>query len=160
MASPSFRTPPRPQEPKEDGEVGEKIGDLLLRHGQQLKGELGRMVKELDDHADAFSPATMKMVGRMLSAALSPMPHKASSEEALEALDTFTAEHLPLRRRAKSKAKALQAEADRQAAEAVSERILEEIARREALLQRKRALGSPEPMQRKKRNNFGDLVAP
>ena len=80
MASPSFRTPPRPQEPKEDGEVGEKIGDLLQRHGQELKGELGRMVKELDDNVGVFSPATMKMVGRMLSAALSPMPHKASPE--------------------------------------------------------------------------------
>ncbi|MDC0525402.1 hypothetical protein OAO87_00290 [bacterium] len=160
MASPSFRTPQRRTEPKEDGEVGEKIGDLLRRHGQELGGELGSMVKELDDNVGVFSPATMKMVGRMLSAALSPMPHKASPEEALEALETFTSEHLPLRRRAKAKAKALQADADRQAAEALSERILEEIARREALMQRKRALGSPEPMQRKKRNTLGDLVAP
>ena len=69
-------------------------------------------------------------------------------------------EHLPLHRRAKSKAKALQAEVDRQAAEELSDRILKEIACKEALLQRKRALGSPKPMQRKKRDNLGDLVAP
>ena len=136
------------------------IGDILLRHGQELGGELGRMVKELDDNVGVFTPSCMKMVGRMLSAALSPMPHKASPQEALEALQTFTSEHLPLRRRAKSKAKALQAEVDRQAAEALSERILEEIARREALMQRKRALGSPQPMRRKKRDNYGYLVAP
>ena len=43
MASPSFRTPQRRTEPKEDGEVNELIGDILLRHGQELGGELGRM---------------------------------------------------------------------------------------------------------------------
>ena len=50
-------------EPKEDGEVGETIGDVLMRHGHELTGKLGAMVKELEDNATLFGENTLKMVG-------------------------------------------------------------------------------------------------
>ena len=155
-----MRTPKRAvKEPKEDGEVGETIADLLTRHGVNVDGKLRSMVDELYDNVDVFTPQCTKMVHRMLSAALSPMPHKTAPEEAMEALDTFKSEHLPQRRQQRKKAKALQAVIEEQAEE-ITRRFVEEVLERKLAVLGKRALGSPEPMQRKKRNNFGDLVAP
>ena len=147
-------------EPKEDGEVGETIRDVLLRHGQELDGKLGDMVKELEDHVELFGQNTLRMVGRMLSAALSPMPHKASPEEAGEALDFFVAENLPLRKSARKKAMAKQLSLERQNAEEMRDRIMKEIARKTENKRRKRELKAPEAPERKKRDNYGNLVGP
>ena len=156
METPPARLSKARASPKEDGEHGETIGDLLRRHGHELDGELGTMVKELRENVDVFGPRTIQMVGRMLSAALSPMPDKASPQDAIEALRTFTSESVPERRATRGKAKVKKERIDKETAEAVSERIMEEVARREALMERKRALGSPQVIKRKKRDNLGN----
>ena len=132
---------------------------MLKRHGHELTGKLGDMVKELDENAVHFGPNTVKMLGRMLSASLSPVPErKLPPKEAMEALESFTYEHLPERKRARTKSMTLQKDAEQQAAEAMQAKILKEIARRDAFVKRKRAVGSPHAPERKKRDNYGDLV--
>ena len=101
------RTPPRtlrhlPQSPKEDGEIGETIGDLLARHPNRSPG-IDEVLNAVNEHQEVLSPHVAAAVGRLLSAALSPLRAvKASPQAAREALGSIATEMLPIR---KAKAK-------------------------------------------------------
>ena len=87
----------RPRSPVEDGEVGETAQDVLIRHPLLSPGER-RIVKALREHEDELTPHVAASMGRLLSAALSPMPLKCDVKDAKEALHIMTTEMLPNRR--------------------------------------------------------------
>ena len=103
---PPPRTPrPLPESPKEDGEIGETISDLLARHPNLSPG-MDKVLNAVNEHQDVLSPQVAAAVGRLLSAALSPLRAvKASPQAAREALGSIATEMLPMR-----KAKAKQVE--------------------------------------------------
>ena len=72
--------------PKEDGEIGEAIRDVVARHSDTDSPALQayRRIEGLKDHA---TPGMERVVGRSLSAALSPVEgFKASPNTAMECL--------------------------------------------------------------------------
>ena len=106
---PPPRTPAQrggsPPSPKEDGEIGETISDLLARHPNLSPG-MDKALNAVNEHQDVLSPQVAAAVGRLLSAALSPLRAvKASPQAAREALGSIATEMLPMR-----KAKAKQVE--------------------------------------------------
>jgi len=69
--------PPRPAQggpvpPKEDGEIGEAIQDVLARHPDLTSPPMQayKRIEKLSEHA---TPGVEQVVGRCLSAALSPV---------------------------------------------------------------------------------------
>ena len=88
---------PRPRSPVEDGEIGETAQDVLIRHPLLTPNER-RIVLALREHEDELTPEAAAAMGRMLSAALSPMPVKASPTTAKMALNIMATKMLPQRR--------------------------------------------------------------
>ena len=73
---PQRRLSKRKASPKEDGEIGESAADVLERHPLLTPSE-GMIVKGLRQYEDEFTPEVSAAIGRLLSAALSPMAIKA-----------------------------------------------------------------------------------
>jgi regulator of protease activity HflC (stomatin/prohibitin superfamily) len=158
MATPPPRKP-RPRSPVEDGEVGETAQDVLIRHPLLSPGER-RMVNMLRQHEDVLTPEAAAAMGRLLSAALSPMPIKASPTTAKEALNTMATEMLPQRKRQReemdeAEQKRLDEEVEQRAAAVEAALMAQGAARAEARAQ----AGSPEPPPRMYRDFYGNLRA-
>ena len=69
---PSKKPVPRtPRSPKEDGEVGETLNDVLARHPILSPG-MRQCIDSIYEHAEVITPEVAAAVGRLASAALSP----------------------------------------------------------------------------------------
>ena len=146
--------------PKEDGEVGETLGDIVRRHQLDITPEVEHLYSAMHTGYEFMGPDTASNSARLLSAILSPMPHKATPADAKQALRCITHYVLPQRRRTRAEEKAFQMALDAELARAVAEKMEEERAERR---ERKRALRSkpsPKALRRKERNNYGILGTP
>ena len=152
---PSRAARKRPRSPKEDGEIGETAQDVLMRHPLLTPGER-RLVKALREYEDELTPDVARSMGRMLSAALSPMPQKLEPKDAKEALEIIATKVLQQRRQqrcelAEAEARELR-QRQREAAAAVE---AENMTRGAAAVARRPTVGSPKPPPRQERDNHG-----
>ena len=141
--------------PKEDGEIDESAQDVLIRHPLLSPGER-RIVKGLREHEDELTPKLAADMGRLLSAALSPMPIKAEPMDAKQALEFIVTEMLPRRRQAKRELAAEDARALRRQERELAAALEAENVARGALREMARpTVGSPALLRRQKRNTLG-----
>ena len=146
---------PRPRSPVEDGEIGETAQDVLIRHPLLTPNER-RIVLALREHEDELTPEAAAAMGRMLSAALSPMPVKASPTTAKMALNIMATKMLPQRRNRRAELVAAdQQRLDEATAAAAAAIEAANVARGAAKRARRPQVGSPEPPPRQDRDNLG-----
>ena len=94
---PSKKPVPRtPRSPKEDGEVGETLNDVLARHPILSPG-MRQCIDSIYEHAEVITPEVAAAVGRLVSAALSPLACKADPADAAGALASISKRILPER---------------------------------------------------------------
>ena len=154
----SRRSRPSARSPKEDGEIGETAQDVLIRHPFRSPG-MNRIVKALREHEPELSPQVAAGMGRLLSAALSPMEGKAEPKDAKEALNIIATKMLPERRQQQRELDARQErELRRLQREAAAALEAANMEAGERAMARRPAVGSPERVVRKKRNNYGYMV--
>ena len=107
-------------------------------------------------HDDTFTPELGSSVGRLLSAALSPMSFKADPEDAKEALHIITTEVLPWRRQRQRELTAEQLRVLQEQERQLAADLEEEATRRVEQRARMAAQATPlRPPPRQKRNNLG-----
>ena len=141
--------------PKEDGEIDETAQDVLIRHPLLSPGER-RIVKALREHEDELTPKLAAAMGRLLSAALSPMPLKADVTDAKMALEIIGTEMLPKRRQVRRDLAAEEERGLRQKEREVAAALeAENVARGNARSLVRPAVGSPARVRRQNRNNLG-----
>ena len=155
------RTPARrvrPRSPMEDGEIGESAQDVLMRHPLLSPGER-RIVKALRAHEEELTPCVAASVGRLLSAALSPMAMKADVSDAKEALEIIATEVLPKRKQQRRKLAHAEERVLRQQEREVAAAIeAENVARGTARAAARPTVGSPRRIRRCGYDNYGNLV--
>ena len=141
---PPFATPRAGHaSPREDGEVGETAQDVLDRH-PCCSPQMATCIDALKKYESVMTPGIAKAVGRLLSAALSPLHCKAEPEDAKEALQVVATKMLPERACKKRKADEEQARALEAAANALAATVEREnrkwgerrLAKRVALAER------------------------
>ena len=116
---PGFSTPRvGRRSPKEDGEIGETAQDVLDRH-PALSPQMATCVSALRDYESELTPGIARAVGKLLSAALSPLQGKAEPEDAVEALQIVATKMLPERACAKRRRQEMHSRNVRAKAEAL-----------------------------------------
>ena len=155
MATPRPPTRKQQKSPKEDGELGETLDDVLRRHPSDLSPGFGSAVQALRGNESLLTPNSGGAAGRLASAVLDPMPSKIDSEDAKSAFCDMAYDMLP-RRRSRKDEKRFMAELDKQCAEAVQEKMdMERGEYRRSLRDHKPHVGK---VKRRKRDNYGYLA--
>jgi len=126
--------------PKESGEVGETVGDLLARH-PDMSPIVEEVIETINRHAECMTPQVGRAVVRLLSAVLSPSPTRATKRDARIALLNISSEMLPSRLEQRRSKRLREQEALKAAAEAAAERERRQRARRQAASAEGRARG-------------------
>ena len=153
------RRPPsgRQKSPKEDGEIGESLEDVLSRHPHDITPGMGAAVAALRDNEDLLTPQSGAFAGRMASAVLSLMAHKPEPEDAKEAFVEIVYD-VEQCRRTRSEEAAFQVQLEKDFMEAYHDR--EELYQLEAGEERRRVRDhapSVLPVKRRKRDNHGRM---
>ena len=147
--------PPPPQSPKEDGEIGETVGDILDRHPAMSPG-MRRCINEISRHGDVLSPEVGGTIARLLSAALSPLEQKLDQKDAKDALHSISSEMLPKRHITFKKMQERHTEELRRLSQEAAKAVqAEHEARREAVAKRRNDAVVVAPPKRRKRDNLG-----
>ena len=128
---------PAPRSPKEDGEVGETLSDILARHSV-LSPEMASCVQTYNKHSDVLSPEVTAAFTRLVSAALSPMSCKVGRPEAKEGLACITRKQLPRRACVVKRMKVEHAERLAQLAREAALEVQREEVRHGAVVRRRR----------------------
>ena len=123
--------------PKEDGEVGETLGDILARHSSLSPGMV-ECVEALKQHNALISPQVASAITRLVSAALSPLGCKADPRDAKEALHSISTEMLPQRAAKVKRFKQRHAEKLAQLAREAAEAVERENEKRSKAVKRQR----------------------
>ena len=146
---PSKKPVPRtPRSPKEDGEVGETLNDVLARHPSLSPG-MQACLSAISQHSEVISPKVAVAVGRLVSAALSPMPCKADPQDARDALKTVGTEMLPARSAKLKRAKERHAERLWQLAQEAAKEVQRDSARGGQVSSRRAAIAARPTRQKR-----------
>ena len=147
---PSKKPVPRtPRSPKEDGEVGETLNDVLARHPSLSPG-MQACLSAISQHSEVISPKVAAAVGRLVSAALSPMPCKADPQDARDALKTVGTEMLPARSAKLKRAKERHAERLWQLAQEAAKEVQRDSQARGGQVSSRRAAIAARPTRQKR----------
>ena len=96
----------------------------------------------ISQHSEVISPKVAAAVGRLVSAALSPMPCKADPQDARDALKTVGTEMLPARSAKLKRAKERHAECLWRLAQEAAKEVEHEKVRHSAVVKRRREVVS------------------
>ena len=80
---PRSRSPRR--SPKEAGEVGETVEDVIRRHNNPLASPV-QLLRNLEQYNDVATPNLLDTAARLASAAMSPLPGRLTRSAAKESL--------------------------------------------------------------------------
>ena len=133
---------------KEDGEVGETLNDVLARHPSLSPG-MQACLSAISQHSEVISPKVAVAVGRLVSAALSPMPCKADPQDARDALKTVGTEMLPARSAKLKRAKERHAERLWQLAQEAAKEVQRDSARGGQVSSRRAAIAARPTRQKR-----------
>ena len=141
--------------PKEDGEIGETLQDVVQRHQSShcLNSPPMLAYKTIESLAADLTPGLARVTGRCLSAALSPVDGlKASPTTAMEGLEAVKVSLMERKEKRKSAVKRLHESAELEREEMLEK---ERLKRGQRLAARKAAIAARPPPKKRHMERSG-----